>query len=86
MKRKKKYSTIFTILLVFCSFLFVYSEDISNYIDESDSVLKRTITDEVSDSDENLEIYYLDVGQADSILIIRFAQYSRPLPPYMKRS
>lgn len=69
MKRKKKYSTIFTILLVFCSFLFVYSEDISNYIDESDSVLKRTITDEVSDSDENLEIYYLDVGQADSILI-----------------
>jgi len=69
MKRKKKYNKFFTILLVFCSFLFVYSEDISNYIDNNDSVLKRTITDEVFDSNDSLEVYYLDVGQADSILI-----------------
>ena len=69
MKKKKKYSSMFTILLLFCSILFYCNEDISNYVDISDSILKRTITDGISVSDKDLEIYYLDVGQADSILI-----------------
>lgn len=69
MKIKKRYNKFLTILLVICSFLFVYSEDVFNYLDNEDVILKRTITDDESNSDENLEIYYIDVGQADSILI-----------------
>lgn len=69
MKKKKMIFKFFLIIIVFVGVYF-YKNFIEVEInDNQDTSLKRVISDNVNNNDDNLEIYYLDVGQADSILI-----------------
>lgn len=65
MKKKNIYHGIIAFIFIFVSFLFTYYLD-SFQPSEDNTVSKRVIND---NSYGYLKIYYLDVGQADSILI-----------------
>lgn len=66
MKKKNIYRGIISLILLLGCFLYTYYLDSSNNI-ENDNISKRVINED--SSSEYLKIYYLDVGQADSILI-----------------
>lgn len=70
--KKKLISLLLTFILVIGFYLYdsFFNDNIdNNAIDDESTSLKRVISDNVNTSIDNLEIYYLDVGQADSILI-----------------
>lgn len=66
MKKKNIYRGIISLILLLGCFLYTYYLDSSNNI-ENDNISKRVINEDSSSG--YLKVYYLDVGQADSILI-----------------
>ena len=66
MKKNKLLKFIIVIIAVIGYYF--YNEFNDNLIDKSE-VQNKVINDDINKSSNNLEIYFLDVGQADSILI-----------------
>ena len=63
-RKKKKYNKIIRILLILVTIIY------GLYLSEMDSTLSSDKTQDVFyESVDNLKVYFLDVGQADSILI-----------------
>jgi competence protein ComEC len=84
-RKKNNYSKIITIILILLAFLYgSFFDEINTsfgliYDGATDSIID-TISTQKNDSqneviDGNLKIYYLDVGQADSILIDSSGEY-----------
>lgn len=68
MKKKKTYQGIITLLLIFCSLFYAYYLNApEKIVKDNNNISKRVIKE--TDPNDYLKIYYLDVGQADSILI-----------------
>ena len=77
-KNKKVMNTIFSIIILLILTIFSQSQEIQNNIEET--VSKQPISESSRnsiiigsgeiESKENLKVYFIDVGQADSILII----------------
>ena len=81
---KKLINSIFSIIIFLIIAIFAQNEDIQNYIDNTDNSennLISTIQESESgktivigsgdiNDENNLHVYYIDVGQADSILIV----------------
>lgn len=81
---KKLINSIFSIIIILVIALFSQNDDIQNYINDINNLesnLISTIQETESEkiivigsgdaySENNLHVYYIDVGQADSILIV----------------
>lgn len=66
----KKFLKYFNLLLIVLLFLYLYFEDdINKYIDNFNGNTRTDVGSVVNYNSDNLVIHYIDVGQADSILI-----------------
>ena len=79
MRRRKNFgnnSKLMSIILVLVGFLYVINDSFGFiYEDSFDGIDDRIKTEDVVSLGEDLSVHYIDVGQADSILIERNQEY-----------
>lgn len=78
MKKRDKTLNTFILILVIC-FLLLYFSDKDSPLIKNDTIKKREtpeVNETIKEYENDLNVYFLDVGQADAILIENFGSYA----------